>query len=95
MKKYSTYAFWVALASAMVVFLEDIVKVFGISINTSSVENLILSFCGLLVALGIVNKADSNNDNLVDGSDVINAEDQTDNDVDQDNNDDADNHDDK
>ncbi len=56
MKKYSNYAFWVGLASAVVIFLEDIERLIGIDINTSLIESLILSFCGILVVLGIVVK---------------------------------------
>ena len=79
MKKYSTYAFWVALASSLVVFLDDIANIFGININTTSVENLILSFCGILVALGIINKSDnttnnSNYDDITISDNTINEE---------------------
>jgi len=56
MKKCSNYAFWVGLASAVVIFLEDIERLIGIDINTSLIESLILSFCGILVVLGIVVK---------------------------------------
>ena len=56
MKKYSSYAFWVGLASAIVIFLEDIEALLGIDINTKLIESLILSFCGILIVLGIVVK---------------------------------------
>ena len=78
MKKYSTYAFWVALASSLVVFLDDIANIFGININTTSVENLILSFCGILVALGIINKSEnssnSDDDDIMISDNTINEE---------------------
>ena len=65
MKKYSNYAFWVGLASAVVIFLEDFEKLLGIDINTNLVESLILSFCGILVVLGIVVK-DKKSDTISD-----------------------------
>ena len=58
MKRFSNYAFWVALSGAVAVFLEDISNCLGLSINVSVIESLILSFCGVLVVLGIVNKKD-------------------------------------
>ncbi len=56
MKKFSSYAFWIAFVGALVVFLEDIEALFGIDINTTLVESVILSFCGILVVLGVVHK---------------------------------------
>ena len=66
MKRFSSYAFWVALAGAVAIFLEDITNLLGIDMNVSIVESLILSFCGILVVLGIVNKKqnDSSNENV-------------------------------
>ena len=58
MKKFKNYAFWVALAGAIVVFLENLESMLGVSIDESLVESLILSFCGILVVLGIVTKSD-------------------------------------
>ena len=61
MKKFSNYAFWIAFVGALVVFLEDIESLFGSDINTTLVESLILSFCGILVVLGIVSKKEDSN----------------------------------
>ena len=58
MKKFSSYAFWLAFVGALVVFLEDIEALLGIDINTTLIESVILSFCGILVVLGVVTKKD-------------------------------------
>ena len=77
MKKFSTYAFWVGLSSAIVIFLEDIETLLGVNINTQLIENLILSFCGILVVLGIVVKDKkkeedlTTNNNDTDDEDIV------------------------
>lgn len=77
MKKISSYAFWVALSGAVAVFLEDISNILGLSINVSVVESLILSFCGVLVVLGIVNKKEENSQNsTIDTQQIDKSEDE-------------------
>jgi len=61
-KKFSNYAFWIAFVGALVVFLEDIEALFGIDINTTLIESIILSFCGVLVVLGVVHKTNTSED---------------------------------
>lgn len=63
MKKFKTYAFWVALSSAVVILLQSLGKLFGFEIESSIIENVIMSICGVLVVLGIVTKpSDSQED---------------------------------
>ena len=55
-QKVRTYAFWLALSSAVVILAQSIGKLFGFEIESSVVENVIMSVCGVLVVLGIVSK---------------------------------------
>ena len=77
-KLFRSYAFWVALAGAVVIFLEDISALIGLDINVSVIESLIMSICGVLVVLGIVKKKDtpetneeSSNETLEDVSESV------------------------
>ena len=56
MNKFKTYAFWLALSSAVVILVQSIGKLFGFEIESSTIENVIMSICGVLVVLGIVTK---------------------------------------
>jgi len=56
MKRFKNYAFWVALAGAIVIFLDDLKMLLGLDFDTAIVQSIILSFCGVLVVLGIVSK---------------------------------------
>lgn len=72
--RIKTYAFWVALSSAVVVLVQSIGKLFGFEIESSTIENVIMSICGVLIVLGIVtNSTDSqkNSDNDFDESGII------------------------
>ena len=60
MKKFKTYAFWVALGSAIVILIQSLGKLFGFEIESSLIENVIMSICGVLVVLGIVTKNPEN-----------------------------------
>ena len=57
MNRFKTYAFWVALSSAIVIFVQSVGNLFGFEIESSTIENVIMSICGVLVVLGIVTKA--------------------------------------
>lgn len=61
MKKFKTYAFWVALSGAIVILIQSLGKLFGFEIESSTVENVIMSICGVLVVLGIVTKTNDAN----------------------------------
>lgn len=56
MKKIKTYAFWVALSGSIVILVESVANLFGFSIDSSTIENVIMAICGVLVVLGIVTK---------------------------------------
>ena len=60
--RFKTYAFWVALSSAVVVLVQSLGKLFGFEIESSVVENVIMSICGVLIVLGIVTNNDSGGD---------------------------------
>ena len=54
--KASTYAFWVGLASAILVLAKAIGNVFGFMVDETIITELIMSICGVLVVLGFVTK---------------------------------------
>ena len=71
MKRVKTYAFWVALSSAVVILVQSIANLFGFSIDSSTIENVIMSICGVLVVLGIVvNPNTEGGDNVKDDENV-------------------------
>lgn len=59
--RFKTYAFWVALSSAVVILVQSLGKLFGFEIESSTIENVIMSICGVLVVLGIVTGSGENN----------------------------------
>lgn len=59
--RFKTYAFWVALSSAVVILVQSFGKLFGFEIESSTIENVIMSICGVLVVLGIVTGSGENN----------------------------------
>lgn len=64
---FSSYAFWVAVTGAIVVFLQNLGKVVGFNFNSSVFESIVLSFCGILVVLGVLNQnKDENSDSKED-----------------------------
>ena len=56
MNRFKTYAFWLALSSAVVILVQSLGNLFGFEIESSVIENVIMSICGVLVVLGIVTK---------------------------------------
>ena len=56
MNRFKTYAFWLALSSSIVILVQSIGKLFNFEIESSTIENIIMSICGVLVVLGIVTK---------------------------------------
>ena len=68
LNKASTYAFWVGLASAIVVLTKAIGDIFGFAVDETMITELIMSICGVLVVLGFVTKEDAgvtNEENLI------------------------------
>jgi len=59
MSRFKTYAFWVALSSAIVILIQNLGKLLGFEIESGIIENVIMSICGVLVVLGIVSKGNS------------------------------------
>lgn len=75
--RFKTYAFWVALSSAVVVLVQSMGKLFGFEIESSVVENVIMSICGVLIVLGIVTNNDSDGDDDGGQNPDISSDDET------------------
>lgn len=56
MNKFKTYAFWIALSGAVIIFIQSVGDLFGFTIDGGLIENVIMSICGIMVVLGIVSK---------------------------------------
>lgn len=52
--KIKSFGFWTALAGALTLLVGAIGKCFGLSIDGSIVEEVVMSIAGVLVALGVV-----------------------------------------
>lgn len=53
-EKIKTYSFWTGLSAAVVLLCNSIAKCFGFSIDDGFIEDIIMSICGVLVAVGFV-----------------------------------------
>ena len=53
-QKIKSYSFWTGLSAAVVMLANAIGKACGFTIDNQVVEDVIMSICGVLVALGIV-----------------------------------------
>lgn len=56
LSKFKKYTFWVAFVGVFVLFLQNLAKALGYEIDTTNIESAIMSFCGVLVVLGVVSK---------------------------------------
>lgn len=65
MNKFRTYAFWIALSSAVVILVQSLGKLFGFEVESDTIENVIMSICGVLVVLGIITKTGTSEDACV------------------------------
>ena len=54
-EKFKSYKFWVALTSAVIIFLQTLGKELGFSISEETISNIVITFCGILVLLGFIN----------------------------------------
>ncbi|MBE7074038.1 MAG: hypothetical protein E7379_03000 [Clostridiales bacterium] len=54
MKIFKSYGFWTAFAGAVVLLVNALGELFGFSIESKLIENVILAFAGVLVVLGVV-----------------------------------------
>lgn len=53
-ERMKTYNFWVSLASAMLLIINTLGKKFDFSVDEKMYNDLLSSFCGILVLLGII-----------------------------------------
>jgi len=53
-KKFKSYKFWVALCSAVILFLQTVGRAIGFEISSEAIETIVMAFCGVLVVLGFV-----------------------------------------
>lgn len=53
-EKIKKYSFWTGISAAVVMLCTSLGKMFGFSIDNQIIEDVIMSVCGVLVALGIV-----------------------------------------
>ncbi len=56
MKLIKSYRFWVSLSGAVGVLVMQVSKLFGLKVEASWVEEIIMSICGILVVLGLIEK---------------------------------------
>lgn len=54
--KFSSYSFWIAVSGAVVIFLKNLLQVFGVPFDSSTFETIVVSLCGVLVVLGVLTK---------------------------------------
>ena len=64
MKRFKQYSFWVSLSGAIILFVQVLGRLFNFIPNNELINDLIMSFAGILVVLGIVSKpTDEDDDN--------------------------------
>ena len=56
MKRIKSYKFWVAVCGAVVVFGKTLAEALGCEFDTEAVNAVLLSFCGVMSAIGIIEK---------------------------------------
>ncbi len=52
---FKNKTFWVSLASAIVLFVQNISALFGLNLQTEGVMTVVNTICGALIVLGILN----------------------------------------
>lgn len=52
--KFKSYKFWVALTSAVIIFLNTLGKELGFTISEEAMTSIVMAFCSVLVILGFV-----------------------------------------
>ncbi len=55
-EKMKSYSFWVSFTGALIIFLNCLGNIFGFKIENEVIENVIISFAGILVVFGLVTK---------------------------------------
>ena len=61
-QRLKSYKFWVALSGAVVIFVKALGQAFGFEVNAEVVDGIIMGLCGVLVAMGLVEKPASKNE---------------------------------
>ena len=59
--RIKSYKFWVSLSGAVVVLVRTLGDAFGFLVDETVVNNIIMGFCGVLVAIGLVEKPQNKN----------------------------------
>lgn len=65
-KLIKSYKFWTALAGATGLLVVSIAKIFGFSISSAPIEEVIMAICGVLVVFGIVKKPEKQEEKVDD-----------------------------
>ena len=55
-QRLKSYKFWVAVSGAVVVFGKTLAEALGVQFDQDAVNTVLLSFCGVLSAIGIIDK---------------------------------------
>lgn len=55
-ERIKSYKFWVALSGAIVIFVKALGDAFGFEISADVIDGVIMGFCGVLAAMGLVEK---------------------------------------
>ena len=59
-QRLKSYKFWVSLSASVILFVNALGNLFGFKIDEVAMESVIMTFCGVLVVLGFVDKPKEN-----------------------------------
>ncbi len=59
--KIKTTGFWISLTSAIVLVVQALANVFGFKFDSSYVNEIVTSVCGVLVVVGVLIPSNNNN----------------------------------
>ena len=73
-ERLKSYKFWVSFSGAVVVLVKTLGQAFNFEVNENVVDGIIMGVCGVLVAMGLVEKpqADSNSPKQTDDNEKQN-----------------------
>lgn len=54
--KLKTTSFWFGVSGAVVLILDCLSRIIGIEVYSSTVQNIILSICSILITVGFITK---------------------------------------
>ena len=69
--KIKTTSFWLGVGGSVIILLNCLSNLFGIEICADFVEDLVVSFCSVLVMLGIITKKTDNDDDKITKEELI------------------------